>query len=152
MLASCCKLDSKLFEEIEWIFSPGFNSLRSKESQSKVRGCRLELAHTINQHWNWQRSIFFAEPNKDHYLLNMFDFALMNQDENEWCFGSASLTRAKYSGLVSNALLFLFNSKDPKLNSALERGRLKSNDLVRKTVPQKDRLLGSKQLLALEVE
>lgn len=81
-----------------------------------------------------------AKPRASLATQTARDLALLSQQQYEDWFGGSAMTRAKFGGLVRNALLFLHANQDPMLESILSQRRQDSNPLISKTVAQLERL------------
>ena len=68
--------------------------------------------------------------------ITLHDVALMDQPKYEKWFGGSAMTRAKYSGLVRNALYSLHASSDAGLESILKQRVDDSDPLISDTVIQ----------------
>jgi epoxyqueuosine reductase len=78
----------------------------------------------------------FQKQNNWLKQLSVLDVAQMSQAEYERWFGGTAMTRAKYAGLVRNALYSLHANRDPKLIQALEVCSKSTEPLILKTVDQ----------------
>jgi epoxyqueuosine reductase len=72
------------------------------------------------------------------------DLALLTRDQYETWFGGMAMTRAKYSGLIRNALYFLYANGDPDLPSLLLQRKNDAEPLVARTVRQLENLLAKR--------
>lgn len=91
--------------------------------------------------YNFKTSAFktikaFQKENVFLRQLTTLDVAKMSQTEYEKWFGGSAMTRAKYAGLVRNALYSLYASRDPNLENALSFCASSSDQLILKTVEQ----------------
>lgn len=82
-----------------------------------------------------------AQPHLPFLTLNMEDMALMTFEQYQEWFGGTATTRAKYQGLVRNALYHLYATKNENLTTILEEQThrslgLPTRDVVLKTVQQ----------------
>lgn len=68
--------------------------------------------------------------------ITAFDVACMSRREYEAWFGGTAVTRAKYAGLIRNALYHLYAMGDERLGDALEHGNTSEEPLVRAVVEQ----------------
>jgi hypothetical protein len=75
--------------------------------------------------------------------LSVFDVATMTTRQYEEWFGGTSLTRAKYEGLVRNALYNLYATKSDSLDHAISRCLEIANPAVILIIDQISRLRGS---------
>ena len=78
----------------------------------------------------------FQKQNNWLKQLSALDVAQMSQAEYERWFGGTAMTRAKYAGLVRNALYSLHANRNPKLKQALDFCSKSTEPLIRKTVEQ----------------
>jgi epoxyqueuosine reductase len=69
------------------------------------------------------------------------DVATMSQVQYEQWFGGSSLTRAKYEGLVRNALYHLYATSSSQLEIAMATWEASDNEFLRRVVEQIRRLL-----------
>lgn len=72
--------------------------------------------------------------------ITLKDVALMNKDQYEKWFGGSAMTRAKYSGLVRNALYSMHANQHSELGSVLKARVQDPEPLIRKTVAQLSQL------------
>ncbi|NBO37770.1 tRNA epoxyqueuosine(34) reductase QueG [bacterium] len=72
----------------------------------------------------------------------MHDIASMTPAQYEKWFAGTAMTRAKYSGLVRNALYSLYACKDPNLQPILDSRSSDTDPLIKATVIQVLELLG----------
>jgi epoxyqueuosine reductase len=68
--------------------------------------------------------------------LSAADVAAMTQAQYENWFGGTAMTRAKYAGLVRNALYSLYADRDSRLSRICESRAGDPNPLIQKTVEQ----------------
>ena len=73
--------------------------------------------------------------------ISVLKVARMSQQNYEEWFGGTAMTRAKYSGLVRNALYHLYAIQSPELLSVLTARTADPELLIAKTVAQLQRLL-----------
>lgn len=78
----------------------------------------------------------FQTPLKSLQQVSLEDIALMTQSQYESWFGGTAMTRAKYSGLVRNAIYSLHGSGSPALKNVLDRRKDDPDALIRATVVQ----------------
>lgn len=76
------------------------------------------------------------EPHKPLAQTTVFAIASMSEHDYEPLFSSTAMTRARYSGLVRNALYHLYAIDDPRLSALLEKRKNDSDALIQKTVQQ----------------
>ena len=69
-------------------------------------------------------------------LISPNDVALMDLTQYEKWFGGTAATRAKYQGLVRNALYHLYATSNPLLSSILDKLSSSEYELILKTVVQ----------------
>lgn len=75
--------------------------------------------------------------------ISAWDVAFMTHEQYEKWFGGTAMTRAKYGGLVRNALCHLFATGDPRLHDVLERRAGDDDPLVSRTVVQLRNILAA---------
>lgn len=78
----------------------------------------------------------FHTPLKSLQQVTIEDVALMTQSQYENWFGGTAMTRAKYSGLVRNAIYSLHAGRSPELKKVLDMRREDPDPLIRTTVHQ----------------
>jgi epoxyqueuosine reductase len=81
----------------------------------------------------------FANPHPYFLSISVYDIATMTKESYEKWFGGTAATRAKYGGLVRNALYHLYATNSPQLADVLKlwKGREDSSEpLILKTVHQ----------------
>ena len=83
----------------------------------------------------------FSHVHAPFLLINAKEVAMMDESQYEKWFGGTAATRAKYSGLVRNALYHLYATSDPMLPSVLRMLEKSENELILKTVRQLERLI-----------
>lgn len=76
--------------------------------------------------------------------VSALDVALMHQGQYEQWFGGSAMTRAKYEGLVRNAIYHLYAKGDASLNKVLELRANDENDVIRDAVCQVGKLIAAK--------
>lgn len=84
-----------------------------------------------------------SKTHKQLLVLNTEKIARMNYGEYELWFGGTSLTRAKYAGLIRNALYSLYANKNFNLEAIINDRSNDPDALVKKTVEQIITLLKS---------
>jgi epoxyqueuosine reductase len=83
----------------------------------------------------------FSEFHKPFLSLNVKEIALMDITQYEKWFGGTAATRAKFQGLVRNALYHLYATKTDGLNDILDHLASSNNELILKTIKQLKELL-----------
>lgn len=78
----------------------------------------------------------FRKSNKYFSEITLADVACMSQQNYEKWFGGTAMTRAKYGGLVRNALYALYALKDNSLNRILVSRKNDTDPLIAATVEQ----------------
>jgi epoxyqueuosine reductase len=78
----------------------------------------------------------FSERHKPFLFLTANMIASMTETQYEQWFGGTAATRAKYSGLVRNALYHLYAVSDPNLNDILASLENSKHSLIQKTTRQ----------------
>jgi len=78
----------------------------------------------------------FRKSNKYFSEITLTDVACMSQQNYEKWFGGTAMTRAKYGGLVRNALYALYALKDNSLNRILVSRKNDTDPLIAATVTQ----------------
>ncbi|WGL61233.1 tRNA epoxyqueuosine(34) reductase QueG [Pigmentibacter sp. JX0631] len=86
----------------------------------------------------------FSQVHAPFLMINVKEVALMDETQYEKWFGGTAATRAKYSGLVRNALYHLYATLDPDLSSVLGMLAKSENELILKTVRQLEGLIISR--------
>ncbi|MBX9703465.1 MAG: tRNA epoxyqueuosine(34) reductase QueG [Silvanigrellaceae bacterium] len=81
------------------------------------------------------------EPHEPFLNIKALDIAQMSKQEYESWFGGTAATRAKYSGLVRNALYHLYAVQDQQLPFVLALREKDENQLIRKVVEQLNKLI-----------
>ncbi|MEY3903796.1 MAG: tRNA epoxyqueuosine(34) reductase QueG [Pseudomonadota bacterium] len=78
----------------------------------------------------------FQAPLKSLLQVTVEDVAQMTQQQYESWFGGTAMTRAKYSGLVRNAIYSLYADRSPVLTNILEKRKEDPDPLIRATIHQ----------------
>ncbi|KAB8031064.1 tRNA epoxyqueuosine(34) reductase QueG [Fluviispira multicolorata] len=78
----------------------------------------------------------FAEYNSSFLSISIKDIALMTPLEYEKWFGGTAATRAKYQGLIRNALYHLYSNQDEDLHNILQKLENSEFKLISNTVKQ----------------
>lgn len=78
----------------------------------------------------------FQKPLAQLSHVSLHQVAQMSQIQYEQWFGGTAMTRAKYSGLVRNALYSLHATQDPQLPNILDRRESDPDPVVRAAVQQ----------------
>jgi epoxyqueuosine reductase len=78
----------------------------------------------------------FKQIHDPFMVLKAEDLATMTQAQYEKWFGGTAMTRAKYEGLVRNALYYLYATKSQKLNEILRCLADSKYTLIRRTAEQ----------------
>lgn len=83
----------------------------------------------------------FSEIHPPFMVITAKEVALMDENQYEKWFGGTAATRAKYAGLVRNALYHLYASLSPDLESILVKLSNSENQLILRTVRQINELI-----------
>lgn len=78
----------------------------------------------------------FATIHSPFEEITALDLATMTKVQYELWFGGTAATRAKYSGLVRNALYHLFASEHPNILELCQKALLSDEPLIQKTAKQ----------------
>lgn len=78
----------------------------------------------------------FEKPHKPFQFLTAQMIATMTEIQYEQWFGGTAAIRAKYSGLIRNALYHLYSISDPSLNGILASLENSQHPLIQKTARQ----------------
>lgn len=78
----------------------------------------------------------FQAPLKSLLQVTVEDVAQMTQQQYESWFGGTAMTRAKYSGLVRNAIYSLYADRSPVLTKILEKRKEDPDPLIRAAIHQ----------------
>lgn len=78
----------------------------------------------------------FSEFHKPFLEINAKDVALMDLTQYEKWFGGTAATRAKYQGLVRNALYHLYATSSSEINEILDKLSSSKYELISKTIKQ----------------
>jgi epoxyqueuosine reductase len=78
----------------------------------------------------------FSNFHKPFLTINVKDIALMDMSQYEKWFGGTAATRAKYEGLVRNALYHLHATSSPDINEVLNKLEFSSYEIISRTVKQ----------------
>jgi len=78
----------------------------------------------------------FAQYHEPFTLITVEQIATMTQTQYEQWFGRTAATRAKYSGLVRNALYHLYAIKHVDIKSICEKAINSQEELIRRTAQQ----------------
>lgn len=82
----------------------------------------------------------FSRTHEQFHSLALEDVARMTQSQYEKWFGGTAMTRAKYSGLVRNALYSMYANKSAELNDILIERKDDSQPLIAATVAHIEKL------------
>ncbi|MGY3802943.1 tRNA epoxyqueuosine(34) reductase QueG [Pigmentibacter ruber] len=83
----------------------------------------------------------FSQVHSPFLMITAKEVALMDENQYEKWFGGTAATRAKYSGLVRNALYHLYATSDSDLRNILSMLAKSENELILKTVRQIEGLI-----------
>ncbi len=88
----------------------------------------------------------FARYHEPFTILTAEQIALMTKEQYAQWFGGTAATRAKYEGLVRNALYHIYATGDPNISAVCMKSLNHPSVLVKKTVAQLLELLGKQKL------